>query len=213
MFKNIVRTLYTLLTLLGVGYYAYEITRLVSAESLEIVSLEYLISHGVIFVVALPLFLPMCIKAARLTEKAMIGVALFGVGLLLSPLALIIVTVYSIVITVRGYIDSAPKPDLSLTSLEIYRYSMHRAAEKLLDDNFDEDITVDDGEEIRRYRQIALIEDSEDKYALLCPIDTDDGTAYAFLIDKENGLYTLTHVTDKTLYSRLYRKYKRLLES
>lgn len=213
IFKIILRSLSVLIMAGAIVFYILGIMDMMATGTMNVLTIKYLIIHAVVFVASLPGFIPMIIATGRMTGKVSLAIALLGIGMLLSPLMIAITVITSLVGLIRAIADAAYVEPSDMKD-EICRYSMHRAAERLLDDNFDEDITIDDGESIRRYRQVALIEDAGEKYALLCPIDTGENVAYAYLIDTDDdGFYTLTHIVDKTLYSRIYRQYKRLLRA
>ena len=220
--KLTLRSLYAILAFCSIVAYAIIIVNYVNTGDLFGISDEMLIveaflaCHAAAFVISLPSLITVLVFISKTTGKAMLAVAAFGIGLLIAPITLIITTIVSVIRLIRDLAKPREigEDALESTSQEILRISTDRAARRLLDDNFDEDIAIDDGTAVRNFRQIALIEYRGENYALLSPLDEAGNVAYAYRVYLEDeDTYALEHVTDRILYTRIYDKYRRLIES
>ena len=93
--------------------------------------------------------------------------------------------------------------------------SSNRAVNRILDENYKGDIKIDDGTDPKVYKQVALINLSHQRYALLAEKDETgrvSGSAQAFAIvpDNKHG-NTLVLVEDEDLKSRIFSVYRALL--
>lgn len=93
--------------------------------------------------------------------------------------------------------------------------SSNRAVGRILDENYKGDIKIDDGTDPKVYKQVALINLSHQRYALLAEKDETgrvSGSAQAFAIvpDNKHG-NTLVLVEDEDLRSRIFSVYRALL--
>lgn len=99
--------------------------------------------------------------------------------------------------------------------ISMWRSSTNRAVNKILDESYKGDIKIDDGVEPKIYKQVALINLSHQKYALLAERDEHGkpasiAEAYAIVPDVRYG-NTLTLVEDDALRERVFAVYRALL--
>lgn len=100
----------------------------------------------------------------------------------------------------------------------IYMRSEARAIARILSENDSGDIMLDDGVNLTRYRQIALIDLDGERYALLSPYRKSHlvaSSAHIYLIGTypDTGAPSLSLITDDGLYDRVYTQYKLLFET
>lgn len=93
--------------------------------------------------------------------------------------------------------------------------SSNRAVDRILDENYKGDIKIDDGTNPKSYKQVALINLSHQKYALLAERDeaghaSPTAQAFAIVPDTKYG-NTLVLVEDEALRDRIFAVYRALL--
>lgn len=96
----------------------------------------------------------------------------------------------------------------------MWRMSADRAVRKILDDSYKGDIRIDDGVSPKIYKQVALINLSMQKYALLAEYGEDGAPsteADIFAIVPDGSYNTLTLVEDKELAEKIFSVYRTLL--
>ena len=97
----------------------------------------------------------------------------------------------------------------------LWRTSANRAVKKILDESYKGDIKIDDGIEPKIYKQVALINLSHQKYALLAEKDEHGrpasvANAFAIVPDARYG-NSLVLVEDDALRERIFAVYRALL--
>lgn len=221
MIKQIAKILYSILSLGAVAAFVYILTAYILPDAgLTLVEADVwlvLFAYTITLLLSMPTAIKFMIFAARFTEHWLFAIGAFLVWSFIAPIGLFVASIVGIISAIVGIVranrERAEKDDdTSLASDLIYRASRDRAARRLLDDNFDEDITIDDGRTVTVFRQIALIDFMDGKYALLSSLVKEDNVAEAYRIFiAEDGLYDLELVTDRLAYTIIYDRYRRLL--
>lgn len=222
VFKNILKMIYSLLTLAACGAFAYVLISYVAPEAIpgpDIEVAHLLWATGAILLLSIPSLITVMRFVARVTGQGLLAVGALFVWLLIAPLGLLIASLVGIVSSIVGMAKSGEgsvdaDTASTLASDEIYRASKDRAARRLLDDTYSGDVTIDDGESFTSYHKVALIDFMDDKYALISPVEAESGVAEAYRIYiSEDGLYDLERVNDRLAYTIIYDRYRRLLNN
>jgi len=185
-------------------------------------SVPYLIVHSVAFVLSLPIVVFLC-KLFLKNKSASVGIvfAVIGFVLLYYVLAPVLLIAALIRYIVRIFVSpKAKESDDEISdeeSRETYLTSASKAIDKILDDNNTELIVLDDGRQVTKFKQVAVITLEETVYALLSPAttkeDEEKAVAYAYAIENYPGTETLSLVPVKSRarYRAVFEAYESLL--
>lgn len=188
---------------------------------------QYLITK----LVSIPLSLYSTFKLVRYVDRGGISVTtegkiaivfVYAFSFLLSSLMLlsnIILHSMQIIRTLTGREERIAEANKNAEEWKkkIYMRSESRAVARILNDDDTGDIILDDGVNLTRYRQVALIKLEGERYALLSPYGKSHlskSFVHAYLIGTypDTGAPSLTPVSDGGLYDRVFAQYKALLE-
>lgn len=153
--------------------------------------------------------------------KFFFGMFFFILGTALTPIFLVI-SIFGRIYRIRTTPEERrvgaiyTEESHHIINRDIWIASAKVAMDQIFDKEYSGLVRLDNGEELRYYRQVSIIKSAGKTYVLLSPADEDsdaEGIALAFAIAPYPGTEetTLVPVTNENLYRRIYSIYDSLL--